>query len=308
MSDDEIYKEFAAAYEYNDNMANQITTDNKYSYDSTGAYVNILNFDDGQIGYVEIPKIKVSLPIYHGVNEKVLEKGAAHLPNTSFPLDGKSVHSVISAHTAYPAKVFFDNIDKLETGDVFYITILNKKLKYEVCKKNIVDPKDTSLLNIEKDKNLVTLMTCYPYAVNTHRLLVTGELIDIQVKKNSNTISRNETSHNYGLMIFILIVCLKKHTKTLVKVFLAEDNVHYERFLINYAENFSERYVEDYDEYHRALHRLLDKCKCKHLKFVMVKAECAIYSYTEQGDFFLNHKFYVLNNYSVETLLKQKLC
>lgn len=104
------------------------------------------------------------------------------------------------------------------------------------------------------------------------------------------------------------IVCLKKHTKTLVKVFLAEDNVHYERFLINYAENFSERYVEDYDEYHRALHRLLDKCKCKHLKFVMVKAECAIYSYTEQGDFFLNHKFYVLNNYSVETLLKQKLC
>lgn len=206
MSDDEIYKEFAAAYEYNDNMANQITTDNKYSYDSTGAYVNILNFDDGQIGYVEIPKIKVSLPIYHGVNEKVLEKGAAHLPNTSFPLDGKSVHSVISAHTAYPAKVFFDNIDKLETGDVFYITILNKKLKYEVCKKNIVDPKDTSLLNIEKDKNLVTLMTCYPYAVNTHRLLVTGELIDIQVKKNSNTISRTETSHNYGLMICILIV------------------------------------------------------------------------------------------------------
>lgn len=208
MSDDEIEEEFAAAYDYNDNIANQITTDNKYSYDSTGAYVHILNFDDGQIGYIEIPKINVNLPIYHGINEKVLEKGAAHLPNTSFPLDGKSVHSVISAHTAYPAKVFFDNIDKLETGDVFYITILNKKLKYEICKKDIVEPKDTSLLNIEKNKNLVTLMTCYPYAVNSHRLLVRGKLVNVQIEENNNTITQSESSHNYKSLISTGLIIL----------------------------------------------------------------------------------------------------
>lgn len=228
MPDDEIEEEFAAAYEYNNNIVNQITTDNKYSYDSTGAYAHILNFDDGQIGYIEIPKINVNLPIYHGINEKVLEKGAAHLPNTSLPLDGEDVHSVISAHTAYPAKVFFDNIEELENGDKFYITVLNKRFTYEVYRKDIVEPKDTSLLRVVKGENIVTLMTCYPYAVNSHRLLVRGKLVNVQIEENNNTITQSESSHNYkslistGLIILsflifiaiILIIIKKKLNKS----------------------------------------------------------------------------------------------
>lgn len=182
MSESEIDELFAAAIDYNKRLAERVTSDEElFSYEhTTGEYLNILNFDDGQIGNIEIPTINVNLPIYHGTSEKVLEKGAAHLPDTSLPIYGESVHSVISAHTAFPGKVFFDDLEKLETGDYFYVTVLNKKLKYEICRRDIVEPEDTRLLQIQNDDNYVTLMTCYPYAVNSHRLLLRGRLIDTE--------------------------------------------------------------------------------------------------------------------------------
>ena len=124
--------------------------------------------------------------------------------------------------------MFFDNIEELENGDKFYITVLNKRFTYEVYRKDIVEPKDTSLLRVVKGENIVTLMTCYPYAVNSHRLLVRGKLVNVQIEENNNTITQSESSHNYkslistGLIILsflifiaiILIIIKKKLNKS----------------------------------------------------------------------------------------------
>lgn len=176
----------------------------KHTYeDIRPEYENVLNFGNGQICTVEIPKINVNLPVYHGISEDVLAKGAAHSANTSFPIGGKNTHSVISAHTAYPGKIFFDDLTELKKGDVFYINVLDEKLTYKVCDISIVKPDDTSKLQIVYGKDLVTLVTCYPYAVNSHRLLVTGE----RTKENKiSTQEDSSTEQNYSINPIIFTV------------------------------------------------------------------------------------------------------
>ena len=138
-------------------------------------YADLLNLEgDGMMGYVEVPKIDVYLPIYHGTTGEVLEKGVGHLQNTSLPVGGESSHAVLTGHTGLSGKRLFTDLTEVEVGDVFYLHILGQTLAYQVDRIDIVEPDDTELLQVETGEDLVTLVTCYPYGVNTQRLLVRG--------------------------------------------------------------------------------------------------------------------------------------
>jgi len=128
----------------------------------------------GIMGYIDIPKINVMLPIYHGIDEAVLQVAIGHIPGTSLPVGGKGSHCVISGHRGLPSARLFTDIDKLVEGDTFTITVLNQTLTYEVDQIRTVEPTDLSDLQIEKGKDYLTLVTCTPYGINTHRLLVRG--------------------------------------------------------------------------------------------------------------------------------------
>ena len=167
----------AEAEEYNRGL-NEVVSDSFSSEAFAGdeRYNGILNItEDGQIGTINIPSIDCRLPIYHGSSEDMLTKGAVHLAGTAFPIGGSSARSVISAHTAFPGKIFFDRLSEVEIGESFSVTVLGDTLYYKVTEINIVLPDEVEYLQPVKDKDLITLVTCTPYALNTHRLLVTGE-------------------------------------------------------------------------------------------------------------------------------------
>ena len=176
-SDEKIDKFLFSARQYNKAIATEYfnnSTDTEYKKIISN-YYNILNIKDGLIGYIDIPSIKVKLPIYHGENEDVLKKGAAHLEKTSFPIGGKDTHACISAHSGYPTQKFFDDIDELKADDTITVNVLNRKIHYKVYGKEVVEPSDINKLNVEHGKDIITLITCYPYGINSHRLLVNAE-------------------------------------------------------------------------------------------------------------------------------------
>lgn len=178
MPSEEINEMFQEAEQYNAQLATMIRTEGMPEFDPKEHYYDILNInDEGIIGSIEIPSINVRLPIYHGTDEEFLDDGAGHLIGTSFPIGGESTHAVISAHTAFPGKKFFDDLTKVKEGDKFYVTVLNRKLEYKVTNIQVVLPSDSQSLSIVKGEDLVTLVTCTPYAINSHRLLVTGERV-----------------------------------------------------------------------------------------------------------------------------------
>ena len=169
--------QFAEAEEYNRGL-NEVVSDSFSSEAFAGdeRYNSILNItENGQIGTINIPSIDCRLPIYHGNSEDMLTKGAVHLAGTAFPIGGSSARSVISAHTAFPGKIFFDRLSEVEIGETFSVTVLGDTFYYKVTEINIVLPDEVEYLQPVKDKDLITLVTCTPYALNTHRLLVTGE-------------------------------------------------------------------------------------------------------------------------------------
>lgn len=131
----------------------------------------------GIIGYVQIEKVDIYLPIYHGTNESALQVGTGHLEGSSVPVGGESTHSVISGHTGLPSSSLFTDIDQLEAGDTFVITVLGETLTYEVDQILTVEPTDLESLAIEEGMDYCTLMTCTPYGVNSHRLLVRGHRV-----------------------------------------------------------------------------------------------------------------------------------
>lgn len=133
----------------------------------------------GIMGYVDIPKIEINLPIYHGVSSKVLQKGAGHMSQTSLPCGGINTHAAISAHTGLASAPMFTDLVELEIGDVFFIHTLGEKLAYKVDQILIVKPEEVGYLSIVEGKDYLTLITCTPYGVNSHRLLVRGERTDI---------------------------------------------------------------------------------------------------------------------------------
>ena len=175
-------KIFEEADEYNSNLRN--LHDQFIDYRNLDNYKNILDVDGhGMIGYVSIEKIRVELPIYHGTSDTVLSNASGHLEGTSFPIGGIGTHSAISAHRGLASATLFTNLDKLEVGDTFTITVLDRLITYEIDKILIVDPKDIDSLKITNDKDYVTLITCTPYGINSHRLLVRGKRIENAKKK-----------------------------------------------------------------------------------------------------------------------------
>ena len=173
---------YAEADVYNQSLTdNVILTDpfDEEAYKRIGStYKKAFNVTpDGLICYIDIPKINVYLPVYHGTAEETLAKTAGHLENTSIPVGGESTHAVISAHSAFPGETFFDYLPDLKEGDEFYIHILDRTLKYEVDQIKVVTPETTEDLRITKGEDYVTLITCTPYSINTHRMLVRGSRV-----------------------------------------------------------------------------------------------------------------------------------
>lgn len=147
--------------------------------DADDPYWDLLNVNGDEImGYIEIPKISVSLPIYHGTGEDVLQDGIGHLYGTSLPVGGKGTHCVLSGHRGLPSALLFTELDRLEKGDRFYLYVLGETLAYEVDQILVVDPDEVSSLTPDKDGDYVTLLTCTPYGVNTQRLLVRGHRVE----------------------------------------------------------------------------------------------------------------------------------
>lgn len=143
--------------------------------------MSLLNSNgDGVMGYIQIPRIDVKLPIYHTTSEKVLQKGVGHLQGTSLPIGGKSTHAALSGHRGLPSSNLFTDLDLLEIGDIFYMEVLGNTSAYKIDQIKIVLPTETKDLEIVDGKDYVTLITCTPYSVNTHRLLVRGIRIDYQ--------------------------------------------------------------------------------------------------------------------------------
>ena len=183
MKDKDYSKDFKDADKYNEQLFKL-----KYplaQYKKISGYKDLLNVNNnGMMGYISINKIKVEIPIYHGTGASVLNVAVGHLEGSSLPVGGKSTHSVLSAHRGLPSAKLFTDLNKIEVGDIFEITVLDRKLTYQVDKISVVEPNDVTNLKIKKNEDYVTLMTCTPYGLNTHRLLVRGVRIEnIENKK-----------------------------------------------------------------------------------------------------------------------------
>ena len=182
--DDEKYQEiWSAAWEYNQSL---IDRPNSYllSEEQQEEYQALLNIGgNGIMGYIEIPKLDVVLPLYHGTEEGILQVAIGHLDWTSLPVGGESSHCVVSGHRGLPSARLFTDLDKMEVGDTFLLRILDEVLTYEVDQIRIVEPHVTEDLLIVEGEDLVTLVTCTPYGINTHRMLVRGHRIETQEEK-----------------------------------------------------------------------------------------------------------------------------
>lgn len=177
LSDVDYQAYFDAADDYNRRLAE--TPDAFYRPEEVNGYADTLDVSGtGIMGYITIPKIGVELPVYHGTSDGVLQVAAGHLEGSSLPVGGAGTHAVISAHRGLPSAKLFTNLDELEVGDTFTITVLDRVLTYEVDQISIVLPTETDLLQPVEGKDYVTLMTCTPYGINTHRLLVRGKRIE----------------------------------------------------------------------------------------------------------------------------------
>lgn len=190
----------AAAQSYNEELWSSIVQYGSYSKDSVASameeYAGLLDLTGtGTMGYIHIPKLAVSLPIYHGTEEETLDRGVGHLIGSSLPIGGSSTHAILTGHSGLVSQKMFSDLDKLEVGDTFYLEVLNEFLAYEVDQINTVLPHDTAYLGLEEGRDLCTLVTCTPFGVNTHRLLIRGHRIAYTPEdEESPTIEPAETS------------------------------------------------------------------------------------------------------------------
>ena len=206
---------FLAAREYNEQIKEESIPDAFSIRDgiTDETYEALLNIgSDGMMGYVEIPVIGENIPIYHYTTEESLKKGAGHLFGSSLPIGGENTHAIISVHRGLPSAKLFTDLNRVEEGDVFYIHVLNKTLAYQVDQILTVKPEETESLGIQDGEDLVTLVTCTPYAVNTHRLLVRGHRIDYDeakaVEETETVVSgiNNPSIMMLGLCVMIGVV------------------------------------------------------------------------------------------------------
>ena len=198
------------AEDYNEALLPCVLPDSFALAESSGVdpvYMNTLNIaGDEMMGSVEIPKINIKIPIYHTTEEEVLNKGAGHLEGSSLPVGGANTHAVISAHRGLPSASLFTDLDQMKAGDHFLLHVLDETLCYEVDKISVVKPEDTSALAVEDGQDLVTLLTCTPYGVNTERLLVRGHrvpYVEEEVKEEKTVLSGSSLHTNYLLWVFV---------------------------------------------------------------------------------------------------------
>lgn len=219
---DEYELEFAAARAYNATLTGDVRS--FLEAEEQAASEEAINLDywdtfdqvDGIMGIVEIPSINVTLPIYHGTEESALQKGAGHLEGSALPTGDVGNHTVITGHTGLPSAMLFTDLDEMIVGDRFYLEILDQVFTYEVTRIYVVLPSETEHLEVQEDKDLVTLVTCTPYGVNSHRLLVQGERVEDEetpttlVSVPTTTTDSQETStvlQNLPTLVIVGAVC-----------------------------------------------------------------------------------------------------
>ncbi len=197
-------KFFAEADEYNRKLAE--LKHPLIEYGKIDGYFDTLNLTGtGMMGYVTIEKINVELPLYHGTDDDVLSVAAGHIQGTSLPVGGNTTHSVASAHRGLPSATLFTNLDKMELGDTFKITVLDRIFTYQVDSIKTIDPTNVSDLAIEENEDYCTLLTCTPYGINTHRLIVRGKRIETIEQK---TIYIKSDAYQIDSLIVTPIVAL----------------------------------------------------------------------------------------------------
>ncbi len=227
INEEKINEEKEKARIYNENLSGDPVHDPFVigsGYALPENYKEVLNVsDDGVMGYVEIPKISVYLPIYHGTSDEVLEKGVGHIQNTSVPIGGNSTHSILTGHTGWPNAELFTRLDELGIGDIFYIHVLDDVLTYKVFETKVILPDKIDELRILNGKDYVTLVTCTPYGVNSHRLLVKAERVEYEEysvtksttdEKGTDTKKESPSKHYYltgtqiGIVLLVLILTI----------------------------------------------------------------------------------------------------
>lgn len=207
-----------AAIRYNESITPGATDTEAYSQEALVAasqnYEKLLDIaGDGIMAYVQIPKISVQLPVYHGTNNDSLDRGIGHLLGSSLPVGGSSTHTILTAHSGMASQKMFSDLPQLEVGDVFYLKVLGETLAYQVDQIHTVLPHDTTYLGIEQGEDLCTLVTCTPFGVNTHRLLVRGERIpyeeaEVIVETTQEAVVESTWEQHYlkGILIGICVV------------------------------------------------------------------------------------------------------
>lgn len=210
MDDEEYEKVLKSAAEYNKNIKRtsiwSLSDSEKKNYNEQ---LNISG--NGIMGYIEIPTINCALPIYHGTSDSVLQVATGHIEGSSLPVGGEGSHCVISGHRGLPSAKLFTNLDELIEGDLFHLCILDEIYSYEVDQIRIVDPEDVTELRIEKGKDLCTLVTCTPYGVNSHRLLVRGHRVEnisySALKVSADATQINDLIVSVAVSVPILFFC-----------------------------------------------------------------------------------------------------
>ncbi len=220
LDEDEYAEIFDKADLFNEKLGKLVNP--LYTHKSIPGYNETLNINgNGMIGYITIDKIDVELPIFHGTSEEVLSYAVGHIEGTSLPVGGLGTHSALSAHRGLPSAELFTYADRLEKGDCFTITILDRELVYEIDQIKIVEPDAVEELEIDKEQDYVTLVTCTPYGVNSHRLLIRGKRIENNERKIFITTEAFKISSNIVtpivampiILLLILIIILKPINK-----------------------------------------------------------------------------------------------
>lgn len=193
MDEEKIDAMKEAAKKYNEQLSNVVSVDDENENNEQGeSYADLLNIGEA-LGYITIPKIDVNLPIYNGTSQDVLSKGVGHMEQSSYPLGGESTHCVLTGHRGLPSALLFTDLDKLEIGDEFYLHVLDEILAYKVDQIKVVEPNESGDLEIIDGKDYCTLVTCTPYAINSHRLLVRGERTEYKGEQDKQTKNQMQT-------------------------------------------------------------------------------------------------------------------
>ena len=210
LSEEELNRLKKEAEDYNNRLSGNTESINDSDVKS---YIDLLNVGD-IIGYIEIPKIKVELPIYHGTDDLVLQKGIGHLESSSLPVGGPNTHAILTGHRGLPTSTLFTHLDKVEEGDIFYIKVLNDILAYKVDQIKVVEPTEVSYLAIIDGEDYVTLITCTPYMINSHRLLVRGVRTDAEYINNDPAEQKNLTENTD-------IISIRENTNQFIIIYFA---------------------------------------------------------------------------------------